>query len=155
MTAKSIYTVKPLDNLQLERKLRKVTNKFKGVFDMDSLPSEQFEYPWTIVVNTLTDKDPTTGHWVVFLFDKFGRGHYFDSGGSPPPFQSWRNYLTDRSLDSVWTRSTIPVQDIATNTCGYLCIDYIVKRLKWVTPTDNDIAIRLDEMRAYMKYANL
>lgn len=152
MSATCVYRIRPLSNFAIERKLKRLTTSFKGVYDADSLPHKRFAYPWAIIVNTNTDRSASIGHWTAFVFDKNGYGHYFDSYGQPPPHKRWIDYLRVKSRRGVWTQSTIQAQRLDTNTCGYLCIEFILKRLKNNRLTDNKIARSLNEMRAYKKH---
>ena len=148
----SVYEIPALSNYQITHKMRHLTKHFKGVYDMDLLPRERFKYPWAIIVNTEKDTSSKVGHWTAFVFDKLGRGHYFDSYGLAPPHSQWRHYLIAKSRGGVWKRSSLVVQRFDTNTCGYLCIDYIIRRLKHVKITDNAITRHLDGMKSYKKY---
>ena len=152
MATNSVYMVRPLSNFAIERKLRRLTTKFKGVFDADSLPQRRYAYPWAIIVNTNTDRIDETGHWTAFVFDINGQGHYFDSYGDVPPHSSWISYLKAKSRYRVWTQSYLEVQRPNTNTCGYLCIDYVIRRLKNTRISDDRIVAGLNEMKAYRKY---
>lgn len=150
----TVYDIPPLSNFQIANIMNHLRVKpyFKGVYDMDSLPKQRFAYPWAIIVNTEKDTTRSIGHWICMLFDKYGRGHYFDSYGSPPPHKHWRDYLVQKSLNRIWKHSSLVVQRLNTSTCGYLCIDYIVLRLKRPLVRDNYIASRLDPIRSYRKY---
>jgi hypothetical protein len=59
------------------------------------------------------------------LFDKKGKGYYFDPLGEEPETAYWRRYLTKNSQDGVWESNDIDVQDFEPNICGHLCILYI------------------------------
>ena len=122
-----IHNVRALSNYQIESKMRH-KKYFKGVYDADSLPRRTFAYPWAIIVKTKKDTIPSARHWTAFVFDKFGQGYYFDSHGLPPPHKLWKNYLHTNSRGNVWFYNRLIVQRYDTNTCGYLCMDYIIQK---------------------------
>lgn len=152
MVAKNLESIRPLSSLQIEKRMRRYRPSFKGVFDMDSLPRKKYNYPWAIIANTNKDTTTGVGHWVAFVFDSNGKGHYFDSYGKPPLHRSWRHYLHTKSKNGKWQYSTRQVQKFNTNTCGYLSMDFIVKRLNYPLLTNNNIVKQLSGMKSYKRF---
>ena len=148
-----IHNIRALSNYQIEAKMQH-RKYFKGVYDADSLPRRTFTYPWAIIVNTKKDTVPSAGHWTAFVFDKFGQGYYFDSYGLPPPHKFWKNYLHKNSRGNVWFYNRVIVQRYDTNTCGYLCMDYIVQKLRKPMLNNQSVIRRLGEYKAYHKFVN-
>ena len=146
-----LESIPALTNHEIERKMKKLTKYFIGVYDNDSLPEDSFVYPFAFIANTLKDTDPTVGHWVAFVFDRRGKGHYFDSYGAQPPYIQWRRYLRNRSHHNTYSYSSIIVQSYNSNGCGYLCMDYILRRLKYPRLGDNQIARHLDEYKSFKR----
>ena len=88
----------PLSNVQIEKYLSaRLPNRFKGVYDADSLPNKataaKWDYPFAIVVNTMKDTTASVGHWIAMVFTEDSRGHYFDPYGKKPKSVEWKEFL--------------------------------------------------------------
>ena len=106
------------------RKLLKTFKCFKGVYPCDQLPYS-CELPLNIIVNTDPSNMPGQ-HWVCICIDKRGKGEYFDSFGLPPFKEEISNFLEYRCF--MWSYNRIPIQNIASITCGNYCVLYIIYR---------------------------
>ena len=58
------------------------------------------------------------------------------------------------SHGNVWFYNRLIVQRYDTNTCGYLCMDYIIQKLRKPMLSNQSIIRRLDEYKAYHKFVN-
>ena len=112
-----------MDTLTI-RKLLKKFKCFKGVYPCDELPYNS-ELPLNIIVNTDPSNRPGQ-HWVCVCIEKSGKGEYFDSFGLPPFKEEIFNFLELKSKR--WSFNRIPLQNIASVTCGNYCVLYIIYR---------------------------
>jgi hypothetical protein len=114
-----------LDTLQISRVLKahpKSSGTFVGCVPSDRIPVPD-TYPYAAVINT----DPTKyggQHWVAVYVSSPHSVEYFDSYGNTP------NKNIGSFLDnfSHIKRSTFALQGFDTNSCGYYCIYFIMKR---------------------------
>ena len=98
--------------LKIQPSTRKI---FRGVFPIDRLPIRQ---PGAYVIN-LDKHDEPGSHWVVVI-DDGKRVEYFDSYGLPPSLTS---FLGDKAV-----YSTVSLQPLYSNACGFYCVYYIIQR---------------------------
>lgn len=93
-------------------------NVFNGVFAMDMLP--EHVQPGATVINT-DDSDEPGSHWCCVFKD--GETQYMDSYGLPPTDQRCLDFLGE-----TFSFNTLPLQLEISNTCGFYCIYFIIKR---------------------------
>ncbi len=71
-------------------------------------------------------------HWVAVYNDpEYKYAEYFDSYGMPPPTKV-QSYLETSGKPILF--STMQIQRLGTNECGYLCIKYIQSRTTGIQP---------------------
>ena len=129
---------------------------FKGVYDADSVPhiGRTWTAPLALVVNTKKDTSKDVGHWIAIVITADGKGHYFDSLGKPPVFSHWLKLL--KSFSNSISINRQKVQRDYTNSCGYIVIDYIMKRILLDDVyTDQDITDSMNEADICRKYTFL
>ena len=98
--------------LKLEPATRKI---FRGVYPIDRLPRRT---PGAYVIS-LDKHDEPGSHWVAVV-DDGKRVEYFDSYGLPPSITTFLGYKA--------VYSTVPLQPLYSNACGFYCIYYIIQR---------------------------
>ena len=105
-----------------DAKLRKI---FKGVYAIDQLPRIILDKrPCALIVNLDPSWKPGS-HWVaIFLEDKGGPAHYFDSFGRPPFDDAIISFLNRHSKQG-WIYNGTRYQSISSTLCGIYCIAFL------------------------------
>lgn len=98
--------------------------KFAGVFSKDELP--KLKPNKFYIINMQNHEDPGT-HWVYLDTLRPNFAYYFDSFGIPPP-----EVVKDRVHESgrQGIMSGVQLQELGTETCGYMCILIAEERIK-------------------------
>lgn len=106
----------PLTNYDIDDLVKRLKiNNFKGCFMRDALPT--LKKNESIIIN-LDDSDNAGSHWVALI--SIGKKlQYFDSFGVYPPDEIKSKYKKKVMF------STMQVQDINSNRCGWYCLYFL------------------------------
>ena len=113
---------------------------FRGVYPIDMLPNRQ---EGAYVINLDKHNEPGS-HWVA-VFDDGNRVEYFDSYGIAPSIPSFMG------PDAVY--SSITLQPLYSNACGFYCVYYIIHRARGVSM--HDILLLLSRLDSHYVVKNL
>lgn len=103
------------------------SDKVKGVFSPDTLPSKVSFYPSAYICNT--DESHLPGrHWVAFWFQSPRYAEFYDSLGHCPSYydERFKRFLKDNS--NIWKYTTKAVQTNRSMTCGYHVLFYLLMK---------------------------
>lgn len=98
-------------------KIKKIKEKFKGVFPADLLP-KHVKRPALLIANTDTSVQPGT-HWVAFYIPIKGSIEYFDSTGVTPQNKFFLKFLKNNGKSIVYNKQRL--QGSFSTTCGNYC----------------------------------
>ena len=112
---------------------------FRGVYPIDRLPRRQ---KGAYVINLDKHNEPGS-HWVA-VFDDGHQVEYFDSYGIAPSITSFVG------LNAIY--SSITLQPLYSNACGFYCVYYIIHRAKGVAM--HDILLLLSRLDSHYVVKN-
>ncbi len=113
----------------------------------NELPRFVGRRPAVFIINTLPSFDPNIGHWICCLFKNSTLGNevlYFDPLGK---HYDWyhsdiANFIRFNSL-KITVCASYPVQSIASTSCGWYCLYFLVGLIKRVS-----ISLLMEKMHA-------
>jgi hypothetical protein len=115
-----------MDTKQIENILfryPRINNCFIGVFSSDNISSKHAKFPYCFVANTA--KSTESGeHWVAFFVPDASSVEYFDSYGSKPCVDSFKEFVKNFAKT---TCNSIPLQGYSTM-CGQYCVLFLIAR---------------------------
>lgn len=112
---------------------------FQGVYPIDLLPNRK---PGGYIINLDKHSQPGS-HWVA-VFDDGHRVEYFDSYGVAPTCKSF--------LGPNAVYSTVTLQPILSNACGFYCMYFLLNRARSVSM--NDILLLLSRVDSHFVVKN-
>jgi hypothetical protein len=123
-----------MNSSQIENILRNREWKwisFLGCFAADELPTSQAtigQHPVCFLANTDVSKD-VGSHWVAFVLPRPGELEYFcPLGISYHHWPLFYNYIKNVVRPDKVLFNLTRIQSLNSETCGQLCIEFVVKR---------------------------
>ena len=111
----------PLAGWEIERALH-------GMINVRSPALPPPTHPGIYVYNTRPAADTSSsvpGHWVGVCIPRGGRAEFFDSyGRHPSAYGNWTVDLMNGTGGSTWVYNNVPLQGIASFTCGHYVTAY-------------------------------
>ena len=117
-----------MDNIVIDRVLRKNCAIYPGIYACDQLPNNVMR-PFVIVVNTDPASQPGR-NWIYMYFDEDGHGKFFDSFEMPPKCV-FKGYMDIHC--NTWTFNKKQMQSLVSKFCGHYCIWYSVLKFRKAT----------------------
>jgi hypothetical protein len=118
-----------IENVLKQHKWKWIT--FLGCFPADQLPNwsiNKYKHPICFIANTDISKDGGT-HWVAFILPKHGEMEYFcPLGISYHHWPLFYNYIKNVIRPDKTLFNLSRIQSLNSETCGQLCIEFLVKR---------------------------
>lgn len=95
---------------------------FQGCFAIDRLPQKRKARSSAYVIN-YDEHNKNGSHWIAVLSDEAGNVEFFDSSGQPPLDVRCKKFVGPN-----YSFSTVKLQQMFSNACGFHCIYYILHR---------------------------